>query len=140
MRPATSAQPASNLSAASKTKVRNRHKRPLQRFPASGSLDFIAMDTLESLPKTNQGNQYVRVMTGRYSNLTRAIPMSKTPFTNMANIFLDHSIDPFGLFTYLLTDSGSQFPCIFLTLVCGHLSVPHLVTTTYRLRTNGQAK
>lgn len=118
---------------------RHRNKRHLQHFPASRPLEFIAMDILEPLPETMQGNQYVVIITDRYSKLTRAIKTSKTAAAHMANIFLDHWIVSFDISSYLLTDNGTRFRSKFFASICGYLGVKHLTTTAYHPQTNGQA-
>lgn len=82
-----------------------RHKRPLQFFPAPEPFDFIAMDILGLLPKTNQGDQFVCVMTDRYLKVARAIAMFKILSTHMANIVFDHWIISFGIPNYLLKNN-----------------------------------
>lgn len=119
---------------------RNRHKRPLQLSSASGPLYFITMDILRPLPKTNQGSQYICVMTDRCFKLARAIFMSKPSSTHMENDFLDHQILAFGVCAYLLTNSGLYFVRKFFTLVCKYIGIKHLTATTYHLQSNGQAK
>lgn len=119
---------------------RYRHKRNLQLFSASGPLDLGALDLPRPLSKTRQGNQYICLITDRYSKLMRAISTFKTSETHMADIFVDYWVVPFGIPTYLLMDNGPQFVGKFLTLVCGHLGVEHLTKTAYHPQTNDQAK
>lgn len=98
------------------------------------------MDIKGLLPKTHQANQYLCVMTDRYSKFTRAIPMSKLSCTHLANIFSDHWIIPLGIPSNFLTDDEPQAVNKFVTLVCGYLGVKHLTKTTYHSQTNSQAK
>lgn len=55
-----------------------------------GPLEYIAMDTLTTLPKTKQGSQYVVVMTACYTELTIAISITKTNATKVARLCLGH--------------------------------------------------
>lgn len=123
-----------------KNRNRLRHKRRLQLFMAVGPLDVVAMDILGPLLKTQQGNQYIVMITDKYSKLTRAIPNSKILSTHMSNIFLDHWIIPFGIPSYLLTDNGPQIVRKLFATVCGSLVVKHVTTTAYHPQTNCQAK
>lgn len=119
---------------------RYRHRRPLQIFPASGPLDYIAMDIIGPFPKINEGIQYICDMMDQNPKLIRAIPTFKTSSTHMIHIFLYHWIIPFSIPNYLLTNSRPQFVSILFMLVRGYLSVRHLTTTSYHPQTNGQAK
>lgn len=47
------------------------------------------MDILGPLLKMKKGNQYIIVVTDRFSKLTRAVPLKKTTALHMATIFLD---------------------------------------------------
>lgn len=108
-------------------------------FPASGPLDFAAMDILGLLLTTTQANQYVLVLANQYSKVMQAILMSNVNATHITNLFLDHRIIPFGTSTYLLADNGPQFVSNFFAFVCGYLGVNYFTTTDYHPHTNGQA-
>lgn len=61
-------------------------KRKLQLFPAAGVPKFIVLDILASFPKTTQHDQYIHVITDRYSKLKRASLTLKTTATHIANL------------------------------------------------------
>lgn len=54
------------------------HTKHLMFSPPSGPLEFVAMDILGLLPRTNLGNQFCLVISDRHTNLTRAIAISTT--------------------------------------------------------------
>lgn len=119
---------------------RYRHKRSLQLFPLSGSLDFVAIDILRQLSKTTSKNRYVVVITDRYSKLTRAIMSSKTALAHIVNTFLDQRIIPYGIRSFILTDNRSQIVSKVFATLCGLLGVKHLTTTASCPQTNSQAE
>jgi Integrase zinc binding domain len=55
----------------------NERKRTsfLKLFPASSPLEYVSMDILGPLPKTEQGNRFLLVITDRFSKLTRTVPL-----------------------------------------------------------------
>lgn len=98
------------------------------------------MDNLGPLPKSTQGYQHVVVMADRYSRLTRAVLTAKRNATQIANIFLDHRIIPFGIQNYVLTDNGAQFVIKFFATTCGDLGIKHSTTAAYHPQTNAQVE
>lgn len=54
-----------------------KHQWWMQLFPPKGATEFLAIDILRPLTKTNQRNRYVVVMKDRFSKLTTAIPTVK---------------------------------------------------------------
>lgn len=66
------------------------HMRHLKLSPDSGPFEFIALDKLHPLRKTTSGNQFVVIMTDRYSTLTQAVLILKTSTTQIASIFYAH--------------------------------------------------
>lgn len=106
-------------------------QRPLQLFPASGPLDFVAMDILGPLPKNSQCIQYVLILTYQYSRLTQAISTSKTITTHIASLFFDHWIVSFGIPTFLPTDNGLQFVSEFFDSFGGYPEVRHITEPAY---------
>lgn len=80
------------------------------------------------------------MITDRYTELTRAIPVTNTTVPHVAAICLDHWIMPFGIPTYLLTDNGSQIVGKFFATLCAFLGTKHLSTTAYHRETNLQTE
>lgn len=72
------------------------HQKCLKLFPASGSLEFVAMDLLGPLSKSKGGFTSVLVITDHFSKLTRAIPMKSTTASAVDQSFLDNWIYVYG--------------------------------------------
>jgi Integrase zinc binding domain len=47
----------------------------LKLFPASEPLEYVSLDILGQLPKTEHGNRFLLVITDRFSKLTRTVPL-----------------------------------------------------------------
>ena len=117
---------------------KKQHKTKV--FPPSGPLDDIAMDLLGPLPQTRNGNQFILVITDRYSKLARAIPMNKTTAPFVAAAVLNNWIFCYGIPNTILTDNGTQFISEFFKTVCHIMGIRRKTTTAYHPQTNGQAE
>lgn len=62
------------------------HHRQLGIFTPSGSLEFVAFDTLGLLPCTKRSNQFMVTITDRYSKPTSAIQTTESTSTKVASI------------------------------------------------------
>lgn len=62
---------------------------PLQPFPASGTLRFVATDILGPTLMTLNGIHFVLVLTDLYSNLMRSVPTSKTTASHFSSIIYE---------------------------------------------------
>lgn len=71
------------------------------------------MDIRGPLSVTSAGNQYVTLMTDRYSKLTTALPTSKTSARHIASMLMDNWIHLYEMPDYVLTENGTQFICKF---------------------------
>lgn len=96
----------------------------------------MVRDIAGPLSRTTQRDQYVLVITDRYSNLTRAVPATKTSKTHNAVIFLKHWIVPFGTPRYVLAGDGPKFVSKIFATICEYLEVKHLKTIAYHPQTN----
>lgn len=74
-----------------------KRKRHFTLFLARGPLDLVPMDNLGPLQNKTSGNQFIVVVTYRYTKLTRAIPSLKTTALQVASIFFDCSVIPYGI-------------------------------------------
>lgn len=77
-------------------------------LPSQPPTGVVAMDILCALPSTKNGNQFVVIMTNWYSNLTQAVPTSKTGLIQ-ATIFYNNWIVPYWIPAYILRDDCIQF-------------------------------
>lgn len=122
------------------TNARNDSQQVLEGnlhiLPASGSLEFKAIDMLRPLPCTTKGNPYVVVITNRYRMATKAIPVDNMTATHVANDSLESWTIPYGTLTHVVMDSAVQFTSKQLATLSTMLGVKPLMTTTYYLLTN----
>lgn len=113
-----------------------QHASTHKTFPASGPLQFVAVDILGPLPKTADGYQYVLMITDRLSKGTCAITMRTKPTARVAQHLLPAWVYPYGTPMYLFTDNRRQLVAKLFEAVCGRLAVIKLVPTAYHPRTN----
>jgi hypothetical protein len=81
----------------------------LKLFPASGPLEFFAMDILGPLPQTEHGNRFLLVISDRFSKLTRTVPLRTITALGVAKAFCDSWVFSYGPPRYLLTENDTQF-------------------------------
>lgn len=94
------------------------------------------MDILGLLPKRKSRNQHVIVLTDRHTKLTRAIYVTTVPSPIALAVIVDNWVIPYGILTYLLTDTGPQFMPKIIAVATVCLDVKHLTTTAFHLQTN----
>jgi hypothetical protein len=68
----------------------------LKLFPANGPLEFVAMDILGPLPKTERGMHFLLVISDRFSNLTRTVPLRTITALVVAKAFCDAWVFSYG--------------------------------------------
>jgi hypothetical protein len=112
----------------------------LKLFPESGPLEFVAMDMLGPLPKTEHGNRFLLVISDRFSKLTRTVPLRTITALGVAKAFCYAWVFSYGTPRYLLTDNGTQFNAKFFLSFCRELGISKIFTTAYHPQTNGQVE
>lgn len=118
----------------------NKKQQKLQLFSSAGSLDFVAIDILRALPKTERGNEYTVEITNRYSKLSTAIPTTKITTTTNANIFMERWLANLGILYTELMDNRSQFTSKCFATLCKELGFKTVTTTVYRPQVYGQVE
>lgn len=78
---------ASNCSICARNGVKSELKIELKLFPASSLLYFVTINSFAHSRRALKGNQYVVVMTDRYSKRTQAMSTSKPSSYFVTNVF-----------------------------------------------------
>jgi transposase InsO family protein len=112
----------------------------LKLFPSSGPLEFVAIDILGPLPKTNQGHQYLLVISDRFTKLVRTIPLRRITSLMVAQSFSSGWVYIYGPPQVLLSDNGTQFNSRFFKDICGAMGIKQVFTSAYHPQTNGQVE
>lgn len=113
-------------------------EQKFQIFSAAGYLVFVAIDILGLITRTKSGNQHLDIKTYEFSKPTLAFSTAKINSMQTAIIFLNHSVMPYEMPLYALTDSGPQSVSWFLTTIFVFLGVKNLTTAAFRSQRNGQ--
>lgn len=130
-----------NCTVCAKNRISERKRTSfLKLFPASEPLEYVAVDILGPLPKTEHGNRFLLVMTDRFSKLTRTVPLRSISAFTVAKAFCDQWVFVYGAPRYVLTDNGTQFTAKFFLAVCRELGIGKVFTTAYHPQTNGQVE
>ena len=95
---------------------------------------------LSKLLKTARGNQYLLVISDRFTKLTKTVPLKGVSAAEVAKAFVDHWVFNYGAPKELLADNGKCFTARFFQDVCRILNVHNLFTTTYYPQANGQVE
>lgn len=117
---------------------RDIHRRRLQLFLGSGTLQLVSMDIPGPLLNIWNGNHYVLVMKSCYLKLAKAVPTFKLIASPIASLLIDGWIMPYDIPTRMLTDTELQFVCKFFESLCAFLGTIHLRPAPYHPRTKAQ--
>jgi transposase InsO family protein len=130
-----------NCPICSRNRIHERKRTSFPKlFPATEPLEYVAMDILGPLPKTEHGHRFLLVICDRFSKLTRTVPLRSTSALVVAKAFCEHWVLVYGLPRYLLTDNGTQFTAKFFLAVCHDLGISKVFTTAYHPQTNGKVE
>jgi len=130
-----------NCSQCARNRVGMRRKTNyLKTFPPKEPLTDLCMDLLGPLHSTAAGNEHLLVIVGRFSKMTRAIPLQRIDAEAIAAAFLDYWVAVYGPSATVLSDNDPQFRSMFFQGVCSLFWISNRYSTTYHLHTNGQVE
>jgi len=117
-----------------------RNVEQLQLFPATEPLTSVCIDILGEFIKTPRRNEYLLVITDRFTKLTKTIPMKGISAAEVARCFVNEWVFNYGPPKELISDNGGCFTSKFFLDVCSILSIKNNFTTTYHPQANGQVE
>lgn len=78
-----------------------------------GSLDFVDIDIVGPLPKSNSANKSIFIIRNCYFKLTRVIRTTNTTATGISNVSMKWWVANFEIYSTVLTDNGPNPHPIF---------------------------
>ena len=130
-----------NCPTCAKNRIKLRlRSNPLQLFPAAGPLVSVALDIFGPLMKTGRGNEYLLVISDRFTKLTKTVAMKGAAAGEVARAFTHEWCFNYGPPETLLSDNGKCFTSKFFQSVCAILNVENQFTTTCHPQANGQVE
>ena len=83
-----------------------RNVEQLQLFPATEALTSVCIDILGEFIKTPRRNEYLLVITDRFTKLTKTIPMKGISAAEVAKCFVNEWVFNYGPPKELISDNG----------------------------------
>jgi transposase InsO family protein len=121
-----------------KNRIRERKRTSfLKLFPAAEPVEYVSLEILGPLPKTEHGNRFLLIIIDRFSKLTRTVPLRTISAYVIAKAFCEHWVFLYDPPRYALTENGAQFTAKVFLAVCRELGTAKVFTTAYHPQTTG---
>ena len=107
-------------------------KAPLHQSPVGDRMERVAMDILGPLPTTENGNQYVCVLSDYFTKWAEAYALPDHTAQTIAERLMHEFILKYGIPRVLHSDQGQDFQSKLMTQLCRLLEIDKTKTCTYR--------
>jgi hypothetical protein len=104
---------------------------PLTPLPVENVFVRLHMDILARLPKTNQGYQYILLVTDSLSHWSKALPMKTQEATEVAFLLYKEIFMCHGASRTLVSDRGQNFNSKVVQVLCKIFQVTRHFTSSY---------
>ena len=116
----------------------NKREGYMQLFEAKKPFEVVHMDIVGPLPVTRTGNRYILTMMDRYSRLIKLVAIPVMTAKCIAMAFRNNWLLEYGVPDNVLTDRGSYFTGLIMSIVSKMFGFKNLFTTSYHPKTNGR--
>jgi len=120
--------------------METRSTSSMRLFPAKEPFAAVALDLLGPLPGTPEGYEYLLVICGRFTKLTRVVPLKDVTALDVLSSFLDVWIASYGIPDSTLSDNGPQFASVLYQGVLQMLGISTNFATPYHPQTSKQVE
>lgn len=124
-------------------RIKVEHQKPVgllqkHRIP-EWKCDEIRVDFIVGLPKSQQGNDAIWVITDLLTKVAHFIPVKMTYSTErLAKLYISHIVCLHGVPKTIVSDRGTQFVSRFQQNLQQALGTQLVLSTTYHPQTGGQ--
>ena len=106
----------------------------------NGPMECIAIDIMGPIPMTDNGNQYIMVVTDYFSKWTEAYALEDHCAQSVADKLVTEFICRFGTPTRIHTDQGREFESKLFASLCDLLDIKKSRTTPYHPQSDGMVE
>ena len=119
----------------------SKHPRgPMKQYLVGAPLERVAIDILGPLPKTEDGNKYILVLTDYFTRWAEAYPLPNQATEEVAKVFMNQFIARFGVPRQLYTDKGTQFESKLFHELAKRLGIDKTRTTAMHPQSDGMVE
>ena len=114
-----------------------RKKAKLGQVPVGAPLERVAVDILGPLPKSENGNEYIMVLTDYFTKWTEAYPLVNHTAQTVADVLMEQFVSRFGIPRKIHSDQGREFESKLIAELCKLLRIKKTRTTPYNPKSDG---
>uniref|UniRef100_A0A3B3QYN6 Integrase catalytic domain-containing protein n=1 Tax=Paramormyrops kingsleyae TaxID=1676925 RepID=A0A3B3QYN6_9TELE len=108
----------------------------MQPVVASFPWEFVGVDFVGPLPKSNRGNEFILVFVDYFTKWVEICPVREATARVAADKFLSEVFARHGAPKYLVSDRGVQFVSDLFEAVVATIGTAHRLTTAYHPQSN----
>ena len=112
-------------------------KARLGHVVVGNPLERVAVDILGPVPETENGNQYILVVTDYFTKWVEAFPLRDHPASTVAEVLMEQFISRFGVPKQIHSDQGREFESKLMAELCKLLKIKKTRTTPYNPKSDG---
>ena len=116
------------------------YRAKLHQVPVRNKLDRVAIDILGELPETENGNNYILVMTDYFTKWTHAMALPDQTAQTVADRLMIEFCSVFGMPVYLHSDQGRNFESNLFKQICKLLGIEKTRSSPYRSQSDGMVE
>ena len=124
----------------SRRKPQKKVQVPLQVYNVGARLEGLAIDVLEPLRGTDQGNRYILVVMDYFSKWVEALAMPQQSAETVAHLLVTEVISRFGVPLQIHTDQGRNVESVLFKEVCRLLDIEKTRTKPLNPQSDGMVK
>ena len=109
----------------------------MQHVNTGSPLEMIAIDIVGPLPRTENGNEYIMVVTNYFTKWAEAYAVTDNTAQTVADKLLNEFVCRFGVPQCIHTDQGREFESHLFARICEILEIEKTRTTPYRPQSDG---
>lgn len=113
----------------------------MQNMPIpSAPMEFVGIDTVGPLPRTDSGNEYICTIVDHFSGWPEAFAIPDKKAETIARVLLDEFLPRHGCPRVMLSDQGTEYCNAIIDSLSKELGISRVRTSSFHAQTNGKTE